>query len=202
MKENFYKSLVFCVSIVAAVGMLASCNLAPESNYSLDGTWKSRWGEIYKFDEAKGTLDVEGGFALSNVVISFDFDSTTSGQVYGIYTRAYEEVYEDPKDSSWNHFEKWSKQGEDGTWSSEFSDPKDSSYVHYEYWWRYGSTASDYGKWYALRFWDYTGDSAKIIGAWKEDGVSSTATLEEAQSVFTKNAGYFEGYSEFTRVTE
>ena len=51
------------------------------------------------------------------------------------------------------------------------------------------------GKYYAVSFKDLTESSISISGAYKSDGKTGTATLEEAISEFTIDNGYFGTYS-------
>ncbi|WP_242004950.1 hypothetical protein [Brachyspira pilosicoli] len=52
------------------------------------------------------------------------------------------------------------------------------------------------GKYYAVSFKSLTAESVSIAGAYKQDGVSSTDTLEEAKTTFTEANGYFSQYSD------
>lgn len=51
------------------------------------------------------------------------------------------------------------------------------------------------GKYYAVSFKDLTESSISISGAYKQNGKTGTATLEEAISEFTIDNGYFGTYS-------
>lgn len=52
------------------------------------------------------------------------------------------------------------------------------------------------GKYYAVSFKSLTAESVSIAGAYKQDGVSATDTLEEAKTTFTEANGYFSKYSD------
>lgn len=52
------------------------------------------------------------------------------------------------------------------------------------------------GKYYAVSFKSLTAESVSIAGAYKQDGVSATDTLEEAKTTFTEANGYFSQYSD------
>ena len=55
------------------------------------------------------------------------------------------------------------------------------------------------GKYYAVSFKDLTESSISISGAYKSDGKTGTATLEEAISEFTVDNGYYSYYSSLTK---
>ena len=55
------------------------------------------------------------------------------------------------------------------------------------------------GKYYAVSFKDLTESSISISGAYKSDGKTGTATLEEAISEFTIDNGYYSYYSSLTK---
>lgn len=73
----------------------------------------------------------------------------------------------------------------------------DSGYLYIKYTTPYNS--SDNGKWYAVRYTGLTNTSVILSGAYKSDGVSSTATLSEAVTTFTVANGYFAGSSNCTK---
>ena len=55
------------------------------------------------------------------------------------------------------------------------------------------------GKYYAVSFKDLTESSISISGAYKQNGKTGTATLEEAISEFTIDNGYYDYYSSLTK---
>lgn len=55
------------------------------------------------------------------------------------------------------------------------------------------------GKYYAVSFKDLTESSISISGAYKQNGKTGTATLEEAISEFTIDNGYYGYYSSLTK---
>lgn len=61
--------------------------------------------------------------------------------------------------------------------------------------------APDVGKWYAISFKELTNSSIQISGASKNDGKTSTETLEEAITEFTIENGYFAFYSDCTKLS-
>lgn len=60
----------------------------------------------------------------------------------------------------------------------------------------YSDTAPDVGKWYALYFNNYTGNSMSIAGAGKTGGKTSAENLADAITEFTVENGYFAFFSE------
>lgn len=84
-----------------------------------------------------------------------------------------------------------------------YTDNKETSgYIYIKYTrainpdYTYSETAPDVGKWYAIAFKDLKSSSLSLSGAYKEDGKTSTETLEDAISTFTIANGYFSYYSE------
>ena len=77
-----------------------------------------------------------------------------------------------------------------------------SGYVYFKYTksimpdWSYSTSAPDVGKWYAVSYKNLTATSVKLAGAYKSDGRTSCATLEEAIEEFTIENGYYEYYSD------
>lgn len=80
-----------------------------------------------------------------------------------------------------------------------------SGYIYIQYTkamnadWTYSETAPDVGKWYAVHYKDLTDSTLKLSGAYKADGKTATATIEEAKAEFTVDNGYFAGYSELEK---
>ena len=70
-----------------------------------------------------------------------------------------------------------------------------------EYKYTYDNDAPDVGKWYAISFKELTNFSIQISGAYKNDGKTSTETLEEAITEFTIENGYFASYSDCTKLS-
>lgn len=68
-----------------------------------------------------------------------------------------------------------------------------------EPYYQYSTTSPDVGKYYAISYKDLTKTSISISGAYKQNGVTSTETLEEAKNTFTVENGYFSYYSECTK---
>ena len=62
--------------------------------------------------------------------------------------------------------------------------------------------APDIGNWYAISYKSLTASSIKISGAYKDDGETSTETLEEAMAEFTIENGYFSTYSECVKISD
>ena len=86
----------------------------------------------------------------------------------------------------------------------------DSGYIYIQYTraadenWYYTTDktkAPDVGKWYAISFKELTNSSIQISGASKNDGKTSTETLEEAVTEFTIENGYFASYSDCTKLS-
>ena len=65
--------------------------------------------------------------------------------------------------------------------------------------WTYSETAPDVGKWYAAHYKDLTDSTLKLSWAFKADGKTATATIEEAKAEFTVDNGYFGFYSELEK---
>ena len=61
--------------------------------------------------------------------------------------------------------------------------------------WSSDTSGIIYGKYYAVSFKDLTESSISISGAYKQNGKTGTATLEEAIREFTIDDGYFGTYS-------
>ena len=75
-----------------------------------------------------------------------------------------------------------------------------SNYEEYKY--TYDNDAPDVGKWYAISFKELTNSSIQISGASKNDGKTSTETLEEAITEFTIENGYFAFYSDCRKLSK
>ena len=71
-----------------------------------------------------------------------------------------------------------------------------------EYKYTYDNDAPDVGKWYAISFKELTNSSIQISGASKNDGKTSTETLEEAITEFTIENGYFAFYSDCRKLSK
>ena len=87
---------------------------------------------------------------------------------------------------------------------------ENSGYIYIQYTraadenWNYTTDktkAPDIGKWYAISYKSLTASSIKISGAYKKGGETSTETLEEAITEFTIDNGYFETYSDCTKLS-
>lgn len=63
----------------------------------------------------------------------------------------------------------------------------------------YSETAPDVGKWYAVHYKDLTDSTLKLSGAYKADGKSAVATIDEAKAEFTVDNGYFDFYTELEK---
>ena len=80
-----------------------------------------------------------------------------------------------------------------------------SGYIYIQYTkaanadWTYSETAPDVGKWYAAHYKDLTNSTLKLSWAFKADGKTATATIEEAKAEFTVDNGYFGIYSELEK---
>ena len=80
-----------------------------------------------------------------------------------------------------------------------------SGYIYIQYTkaanadWTYSETAPDVGKWYAVHYKDLTDSTLKLSGAYKADGKSAVATIDEAKAEFTVDNGYFGIYSELEK---
>lgn len=114
-------------------------------------------------------------------------------------TTPYPESYTITKDSF------SSKGSYEGNNAKVFKTSETSGYIYIKYTkaananWTYSETAPDVGKWYAVSYKELTESSIKLSGAYKADGKTSTATIDEAKTEFTIENGYFGGYSELTK---
>jgi hypothetical protein len=160
-----------------------------DSSLSVIGTWvdAGEYGNSYyevteSYFKNYGDYGYEGSeydsYEGDNVTIVPE--STTSGYIYIIYTKAYEFTEEDKSDD-----DSWTAT----TW------PSAGFY-------RYSTTAPDVGKWYALHYKNLTASSVDISGA--SGTVTSTDTLAEAKAEFTVDSekNYFGNYSTCALVNE
>ena len=85
------------------------------------------------------------------------------------------------------------------------SGSKTAGYIYFKYTksmmpdYSYSTTAPDVGKYYAVRFKDLTKTTIKLSGAYKNNGKTSTATLDEAKKEFTEDNGYFAIFSSLNK---
>ena len=174
------KTIFGCIlaGFVAVSTMFISCNeVSNTSNMSeLDGTWVGVTGsftETYIIDVDNSTFACDGNYEGNNLVVSFVGDDY--GYMYFVYTKACEYAYSDPEDDSWTEVSS------------------------YGYWYRYSDSAPDCGKWYAVAFKNFDGESIDLSGAYKYDGVTSCDSLDEAMTEFTIDNGYFSYYSSVSK---
>lgn len=98
-----------------------------------------------------------------------------------------------------------SKGSYEGNNAKVFKTSETSGYIYIKYTkaanadWTYSETAPDVGKWYAVSYKELTESSIKLAGAYKADGKTSTATIDEAKAEFTIENGYFDLYSELIK---
>ena len=110
----------------------------------------------------------------------------------------YPETYTITKDSFTNGYYA-------GNNAKVYKTSENSGYIYIQYTkaanadWTYSETAPDVGKWYAVSYKDLTDSTIKLSAAYKADGKTATATIEEAKSEFTVDNGYFGIYSELTK---
>lgn len=68
-----------------------------------------------------------------------------------------------------------------------------------EPYYRYSTEAPDVGKYYAVHFKNLTNTSISYAGAYKSGGMTSTDTLEEAETEFTVDNGYFVNHNDLAK---
>ena len=113
-------------------------------------------------------------------------------------TAAYTETYTITKDTFSNGYY-------EGNNAKVFKINETSGYIYIKYTkamnadWSYSETAPDVGKWYAISYKNLTDSSVKLSGAYKADGKTSMATIDEAKAEFTIENGYFALYSELPK---
>ncbi|MDD6929962.1 MAG: hypothetical protein PUI78_03905 [Treponema sp.] len=87
---------------------------------------------------------------------------------------------------------------------------ENSGYIYIQYTraadenWNYTTDkekAPDIGNWYAISYKELKENSIQLSGACKSEGKTSTETLEEAITEFTIDNGYFETYSDCTKLS-
>ncbi|MGN0717855.1 hypothetical protein [Treponema berlinense] len=88
---------VLCALLFVSFGFM-SCQQEDETeyvNYSLSGTWKSSYGEIFKITSTSLSNGGSWGdsYAGNNLLVSYTDDSETSGYIYIKYTRAINPDY-------------------------------------------------------------------------------------------------------------
>lgn len=169
------------LSLTAFTGCPNTATSDPtENTYSIIGKWvdSGSWGNSYyqitndyfkNYGEDGNGKEYEG-YEGDNVTIVKE--SSTSGYIYIIYTKAPETVYTEPEDAdSWTHYAAYTWDGVD----------------YPESWFRYSTTAPDVGKWYAIHYQNLTASSVDISGAagLGTGAVTSTETLAEAKAEFT-----------------
>lgn len=114
-------------------------------------------------------------------------------------TATYTESYTITKDTF------SSKGSYEGNNAKVFKTSETSGYIYIKYTkaansdWIYSESAPDVGKWYAVSYKDLTDSSVKLSAAFKADGKTSTATIDEAKTEFTIENGYFGYYSELPK---
>ena len=110
----------------------------------------------------------------------------------------YKETYTITKDTFSNGYY-------EGNNAKVFKINETSGYIYIKYTkamnadWSYSETAPDVGKWYAISYKNLTDSSVKLSGAYKADGKTSMATIDEAKAEFTIENGYFATYSELPK---
>lgn len=88
---------VLCALLFVSFGFM-SCQQEDETeyvNYSLSGTWKSSYGEIFAITSTSLSNSGSWGdsYAGNNLVVSYTNDEETSGYIYIKYTRAMNPDY-------------------------------------------------------------------------------------------------------------
>lgn len=160
---------VLCTLLFVSFGFM-SCQQEDETeyvNYSLTGTWVNSYsGGTSVYKITSSTFD-NSGTSIYNGTTS-TYDSYAGNNLLVSYT--------DDKETSGYIYIKYTRA------------------INPDY--TYSETAQDVGKWYAIAFKDLTSSSLSLSGAYKENGKTSTETLEDAISTFTIANGYFSYFSE------
>lgn len=115
------------------------------------------------------------------------------GEKFTFSTEKFSSFYKDEKDKEQLSYE--------GKNPYIYKIDKKTGYVYIKY--TNALNEADVGKWYAIYYSDIATANgkitAKISGAGKEGGKTSTDTLEEAVAEFTVDNGYYAWYSTCTR---
>ncbi len=127
----------------------------------------------------------------------------------GKWKDSYGSIYEISQTEFSNYGESYNSYAGNNLVISKSTD--NSGYIYIQYTraadknWNYTTDktkAPDVGKWYAISFKELTNSSIQISGASKNDGKTSTETLEEAITEFTIENGYFAFYSDCTKLSK
>ena len=144
-----------------------------EADDVIVGTWAASQWEQYVVTTTG--FDAVGTYSGNNIVIVED--SEDSGRLFVKYTKAIEYSSTEPAEDTENPW----------LYSSYFKN-----------WYRYSTTAPDVGNWYVISYKNLTDDSVSIAGAAGEK--TSFEKLEDAVKEATPDNGYFNYYSECTKL--
>lgn len=139
-------------------------------------------------------------------------DSLTSGiALIGKWKDSYDSTYEISQNEFSNYGYGYDAYAGNNLVISITSNDFSSGYIYIQFTraadenWNYTTDkekAPDIGNWYAISYKSLTASSIKISGAYKDDGETSTETLEEAMAEFTIENGYFSTYSECVKISD
>ena len=169
--KHLKKSSLLAFLLIFAMFFAVSCDVAQEEDYTdTDNSKTSSFVDVP--NNLIGTWEFNGQWTESYTITKDTFSSA------GSYAGDSAKVYK--------------------------TDDK-SGYIYIKYTkaanadWTYSETAPDVGKWYAVHYKDLTDSTLKLSAAYKADGKSATATIEEAKAEFTVDNGYFGIYSELEK---
>lgn len=176
--KHLKKSSLLAFLMILAMFFAVSCDVAQEENYTDNVTQEEN-----NTDNSETSVFVN---VPDNLIGTWEFH----GQ--------WDESYTITKDSFTNGYYA-------GNNAKVYKTDDKSGYIYIKYTkaanadWTYSETAPDVGKWYAVHYKDLTDSTLKLSGAYKADGKTATATIEEAKAEFTVDNGYFGAYSELEK---
>lgn len=206
MKKRFMwiasKSFAFLLVLMCFLGTLVSCQKPIESKAQKDAITKTDEGT--KTDD--GAKPAEGTKQDDKPTPTLDAASEVLlEKLHGSWQSQYKEDFQFNKNTKMflSRGEDWSDPKADpksivdnfgGTIEKIIADSETSGIIFIKY------TLAPYGtvgNYYAIQYFDLVPQtSIKISGAYKKDGKTDTATLDEAIKEFTAENGYFAANSE------
>ena len=166
---NLKKSSLLALLMLLAMFFAVSCDVAQEEN-NTDNSETSVFVDVP--DNLIGTWEFHGQWDESYTITIDSFS------VAGSYSGNNAKVYKTSDNSGYIYIQYTKAANAD---------------------WTYSETAPDVGKWYAAHYKDLTNSTLKLSWAFKADGKTATATIEEAKAEFTVDNGYFGIYSELEK---
>lgn len=167
--KHLKKSSLLAFLMILAMFFAVSCDVAQEEDVTDTENEPSVFIDVP--DNLIGTWEFNGQWTESYTITK---DSFTNGYYAGNNAKVYK-----TDDKSGYIYIKYTK-------------AMNADYT-------YSETAPDVGKWYAVHYKDLTDSTLKLSGAYKADGKSAVATIEEAKAEFTVDNGYFGIYSELEK---